>query len=74
MTLTERIIRHVQSLPEPLQAEVLDFVVFLELKTGKRAEVESDAEWSAFSLTAAMRGMEDEPAPYSLEDIREASL
>ena len=35
MTVTDKIMQHIQSLPESLQAEVLDFVEYLEAKTGK---------------------------------------
>lgn len=68
MTLTEEIIQHIQALPEPLKAEVLDFVEYLELKSRKSEE---DAEWSALSLNSAMKGMEKETALYSAEDLKE---
>jgi hypothetical protein len=68
MTLTDEIIQHVQSLPEPLKVEVLDFVEYLELKNKKSGD---DADWSALSLSSAMRGMEDEPSPYSVDDLKE---
>lgn len=64
MTIAEKIVKHVQSLPESLQAEVLDFVEYLETKKDK-------SEWSAFSLSNAMRGMENENSPYSLNDLKE---
>ena len=35
MTLSEKIFQHVQNLPQPLQAEVLDFVEYLESKDEK---------------------------------------
>ena len=35
MTLTEEILQHVQTLPESVKAEVLDFVEYLELKARK---------------------------------------
>lgn len=72
MTLPEKILQHVQSLPAPLQAEVLDFVEFLERKTGKQLKETDDAGWSAFSLASAMHGMMDDPVTYSLDDIKEA--
>ena len=68
MTLTEEIIQHVQTLPEPLKAEVLDFVEYLELKTKK---VEEEMDWSALSLSSAMRGVEKEATPYSVSDLKE---
>lgn len=68
MTLTEEIVHHVQSLPEPLKAEVLDFVEYLELKSKK---VEEEIDWSTLSLSLAMRGMEKESALYSIGDLKE---
>ena len=68
MTLTEQIVQHLQALPEPLKAEVLDFVEYLEIKS-KKSEEEMD--WSALSLSFAMRGMEKETTPYTLTDLKE---
>ena len=72
MTLAERIIQHVRALPEAIQAEVLDFVEYLEAKVRIDKESPDDAEWSAFSLAEAMRGLESEPSPYSTDDLQEA--
>ena len=65
MTLEEKTIRSVHELPETKKAEVLDFVEYLRLKTEER-------EWSAFSLSYAMRGVAEESAPYSLSDLKES--
>lgn len=65
MSLEEKIIRYIQELPESKKAEVLDFVEYLRSKTEER-------DWSEFSLTSAMSGMENEVSPYSLEDIKES--
>jgi hypothetical protein len=67
MTLSEKISHEVQALPEAIQREVLDFVEFLKTR---RTHVEDEA-WAAFSLTQAMRGMEDEPDLYSTADLKE---
>jgi hypothetical protein len=64
MTVTEQIIQHVNMLPEAVQSEVLDFVEYLELKSDR-------ANWSEFSMSQAMRGMESEASLYSLNDIKE---
>ena len=56
MNLSERILTTVASLPESKQAEVLDFVEYLKLKTEK----EENNHWNGFSITSAMRGMENE--------------
>ena len=66
------IAKHLDSLPEAAQQEVLDFVEFLELKTRCGTGRTQDASWAAFSLDSAMRGMEDEPSPYTVTDIKES--
>ena len=66
MTLAEKITQHVHRLPESLQAEVMDFVEYLESKAEK-----AEVDWSKISLASAMRGMEDEQALYSVEDIKQ---
>ncbi len=68
MSLTERIIKNVKTLPESKQIEVLDFVEYLR----SRAEKEENIEWNNFSLSSAIRGMEDEKPPYSINDLNKA--
>jgi hypothetical protein len=65
MSLEDKILKEIQDLPESKKAEVLDFVGYLKA----RAE---DKDWSTFSLSSAMRGMEDESPPYSLDDLKES--
>ncbi len=67
MTVTEQIIERVKALPEAIQAEVLDFVEFLEAKT----DTSSNITWSHFSLSQAMRGMESESTLYSIDDVKD---
>jgi hypothetical protein len=67
MDIAERLIDNLKTLPESIQAEVLDFMEYLKLKT----EREEQKEWSAFSLASAMQGMEDEESLYTLDDIKE---
>ena len=70
MTVSERIYQEVRKLPEPLQAEVLDFVQRLASKP--EMENESDDFLRNLSLSLAMRGMEEEDTPdYSKEDLKE---
>ena len=69
MKLQEKILNNVQSLPEPLQAEVLDFVEFLKSK--KHRQNEENKTWSVCSLSNALRGMEDENFEYSVKDLKE---
>ncbi len=66
MNLGEKIIRYIQELPESKKAEVLDFVEYLRNKTEER-------NWSEFSLSSAMKGMENDDSIYSLKDIKEPS-
>ena len=67
MKTSERIYEQVKSLPEPLQQEVLDFAGYLAHKFR-----DEDADWSALSLTAALRGLEHEAGPeYRAEDFKE---
>jgi len=65
MSLEEKIIQYIQELPEAKKSEVLDFVEYLRNKAEER-------DWSDFSLSSAMRGMENEVVPYSLEDLKES--
>ncbi|HEQ60136.1 MAG TPA: DUF2281 domain-containing protein [Firmicutes bacterium] len=67
MTVTEKIIEHIRHLPEPVQVEVLDFVEYLKNK----AESEDRSDWSAFSLSEALRDMESEAYSYSEKDLKE---
>ncbi|HLA27596.1 MAG TPA: DUF2281 domain-containing protein [Syntrophales bacterium] len=72
MNMSKEISEHVEKLPEVLQAKVLDFVEYLESKISRdnRRGVE-DEDWSQLSLSFAMRGMEEECSPYSIDDVKE---
>ncbi len=67
MSLAEKIIEKVKSLPEDKQAEILDFIDFLS----KKVNEEERKQWSQFSLEEAMRGLETEETLYTVEDIKE---
>ena len=67
MSLAEKIIEKVKSLPEDKQAEILDFIDFLS----KKINEEERKQWSQFSLEEAMRGLETEETLYTVEDIKE---
>ncbi len=71
MILAEEIVERVQRLPEPLQAEVLDFVEFLLAKTSGESGKEENRLWMGFSLQSAFRDMEDEPELYTDGDLKE---
>ena len=69
MTTVERIHEQIQKLPEPLQAEALDFIEVLMQRQSVRKE---DWDWSHLSLAAAMRDIEDEDVPiYDESDLKE---
>jgi hypothetical protein len=68
MGFDEVIMKHLRELPESERAEVLDFIDYLKAKTEKKERM----DWTAFSLNSALRGFEDEPSPYSLDDIKES--
>jgi hypothetical protein len=72
MDTVEKIHQHLQKLPDSLQGEVLNFIEYLLFKTEHEAARQEASDWSALSLTHAMRGMEDEATPpYTLEDLQE---
>lgn len=75
MAVLEKIQERVSQLPEPMQAEVLNFVDFLLSKVDTEKQqpslVRENAEWSYFSLSMALRGMEDEETDYTLDDLKE---
>ncbi|MEA3309291.1 MAG: DUF2281 domain-containing protein [Chloroflexota bacterium] len=71
MLVTRKIHESVQKLSVPFQAEVLDFVEYLLIKSEREVAKESELNWSSFSLTSAMRGMEDEDSPiYTRDDLK----
>jgi hypothetical protein len=72
MTTAQVIAQHLMELPEAEQREVLDFVEFLEAKAKPGVLRERGSAWGAFSLAAAMRGMEDEPSSYTAADLKES--
>lgn len=68
MNIEEKIIQSIHELPVNEKAEVLDLIEYLRNRVS-RAELK---EWSALSLSSAMRCMEDEDPPYSLADLKES--
>jgi hypothetical protein len=70
MVLAEKIQQRVERLPAALQAEVLDFVEYLLTKIEREAVLQEGRAWSDYSLSLAMRGMEDEDTPiYTVSDL-----
>ena len=72
MTTAQAIARHIEALPEVAQREVLDFVELLETRTDPAILRGGEDAWSSLSLVSAMRGMEDEPSPYTVADVKES--
>jgi hypothetical protein len=75
MTTIEKISQQTRNLPDVYQTEVLDFVEYLagKAKIKARSEVQlEEQEWSNFSLSQAMDGLEDEDIPlYTESDLKE---
>ena len=68
------IVDHLESLPDVVQLEVLDFVEFLQTRQMQYEERRADDKlWSNFSLVSAMKGNEDEETSYTSADIIEPS-
>jgi len=71
MTITEKIQEYVQKLPKSFQSEALDFIEYLLAKAENETSRRENREWSALSLSLAMRGMEVEDNPiYSVSDLK----
>jgi hypothetical protein len=71
MAITDKIQEGVQQLLTALQAEVLDFVQYLLVKTKRGAQEDEEGLRSDVSLSSAMRGMEDEDSPqYTTADLK----
>ncbi len=69
MNHVNAIMAHLTKLPTSRQTEVLDYVEFLEQKISKKNS--DDENFSHFSLTNALKGMEDDKLEYHLSDIKE---
>ncbi len=72
MTTIDRISQQANQLPKNFQREALDFIEFLSNKAKRDNERREDLDWFNFSLTAAMRCMENEDGPnYDESDLKE---
>lgn len=72
MSTIEKINLHVRQLPRPLQVEVLNFVEFLASKLSGGESRQTDVLWSQFSISQAMRDLEEEAGPvYDESDMKE---
>ena len=67
----------IQALPPDKQAEVFDFIEFLVSRSPTPRDREiaegdwTNAEFSHMAMSQAMRGMEEEPPLYTLDDLKE---
>lgn len=72
-----QLIEKIQSLPIERQAEVFDFVDFLASRSQGAAHQSrvydewTNAEFTEMAMNQALRGMEDEPSLYTLDDLKE---
>lgn len=70
-----QLIEKLQNLPEDKQAEVFDFVEFLNAHFSRPVALQfsdwSEKEFTNLSMTQAMRGLEDEPQWYTEADLTE---
>jgi hypothetical protein len=73
MVVTEQINSKLQKLPTLYQQEVLHFIEFLSQKAMREGDAETQEKlWADFSLTQAMRGLEDDDTPeYTEADLKE---
>ncbi len=66
MTLDEKIYHSIQRLPSAFQKELIDFIEYLLMK----AERQERQVWAMWSLSSAMRGMENEEPLYTQGDLK----
>jgi hypothetical protein len=72
VVVAERVYQSVLQLPEPFQAEVLNFTEYLLLKAQQTFTQDDENAWPSLSLALAMRGMEHEDTPeYTVADLKE---
>ena len=78
MKLDQAIQQHLEKMPLALQGEVLDFVLYLEQKTGKQFQADSERREhlaKALEITAAMNPYAGvDPAAWSREQREERAL
>jgi len=72
-----KLIEKIETLPIAKQVEVFDFVDFLASSPGRTADSPAlrrdwtDIEFAEMAMRQALRGMEDEPALYTVDDLKE---
>jgi len=68
MTIVEKIVDQLKSMPESAQTEVLNFVEYIKSEEKHISEYD---EWLRFSLDHALRDIREELAFFRIEDLRE---
>ena len=71
MTTEEALIQGLKMLPPAARREVLDFTEFLITRAPGESDAAERREWSELSLAGALGDMQDEPALYDLDDLKE---
>ncbi len=69
MSTLELISGKARRLPQALQEEVADFTDYLLHKFEQHTSL-ADRQWSAASMSNAVRGFEDDPVTYSNSDVK----
>ena len=67
MNISTKLLEDINRLPESKQLELADFVERLM----QTADSEEELNWSNLSLASALRGMENEEFPYTIDDLKE---
>jgi hypothetical protein len=65
------ILAKLSKLSKEKQEQVINFIDFLSSRSIDMELHNEDLDWSKFSLSQAMMGMEDEISLYSLDDLKE---
>ncbi len=71
MTNEDLILAKLSKLSLEKQRKVISFIDFLILENTETQFHNEDLDWSRFSLSQAMSGMEDEDDLYTLSDLKE---
>ncbi len=67
MNISTKLLDDINRLPESKQLELADFVEHLT----QTADGDEELNWSDLSLASAVRGMENEEFPYTVNDLKE---
>jgi hypothetical protein len=74
MSTIQSLEQQIASLPQAAKEELTHFLrVITDKYSDEKSEHETMQQWSAFSLSSAMRDIEEEETPYTIADITEMS-